>query len=231
MLFVNRKRLVISIFIFGILVLAPLLVFAEPPPNVLDAGRFLGETVDRTGVAKTDVVSATGEAVRILLTTVGIFFFVLVFYAGFRWMTARGEEEAATKARKTLIAAVIGLVLIVSAYGMSVIVSTGLLKGTEPSEEPAGSIGGGYDSGSVETGCCFDEVQRQRSNESWDFLDSPNKYWTWRITTQEDCRARGETPEPPEDVLVGPTHWDWRGDLNAEGCEAEFERRYAEDIF
>lgn len=121
------------------------LLFAVPAhaqPDVGDASRFLEETVEPTGVARTDVATAAGEVVRILLTVVGIGFFVMMVYAGIRWMTARGEEEAVTKARKAMIAASIGLVIIVSAYGFSVLVTTRLLEGLRPSE-PGGALGGG----------------------------------------------------------------------------------------
>lgn len=45
---------------------------------------------------------------------------VLIIIGGFMWMTAGGNEEKVGKAKKILISAVIGLVIILAAWGLSV---------------------------------------------------------------------------------------------------------------
>lgn len=45
---------------------------------------------------------------------------VLVIYGGFLWMTASGNPDKVDKAKKILISAVIGLVIILAAWGISV---------------------------------------------------------------------------------------------------------------
>ncbi len=54
-----------------------------------------------------------------VLAMLGVIFLVLVVYAGFLWMTARGEEKQVGKAKEVLSAAVIGLVLVLSAYAVT----------------------------------------------------------------------------------------------------------------
>lgn len=44
---------------------------------------------------------------------------VLVLIGGFRWMTASGNEEKIESAKKLLVAALIGLVIILAAWGIS----------------------------------------------------------------------------------------------------------------
>ena len=44
---------------------------------------------------------------------------ILVIIGGFRWMTAAGNEEKVEGAKKLLIAAVIGLVIVMAAWGIS----------------------------------------------------------------------------------------------------------------
>ncbi len=44
---------------------------------------------------------------------------ILVLIGGFRWMTAAGNEEKVEGAKKLLIAAVIGLVIVMAAWGIS----------------------------------------------------------------------------------------------------------------
>jgi hypothetical protein len=56
------------------------------------------------------------DIIRIILGFLGILAVILIVWAGFKWMTARGNEEQVGDAKKTLIAGVIGLVIILCAY-------------------------------------------------------------------------------------------------------------------
>ncbi len=66
-----------------------------------------------------DPVTVTFAIINILLTLLGFGFLVLLLYAGVLWVTARGNEETVTKAKTILIRAVIGLAIILSAYGVA----------------------------------------------------------------------------------------------------------------
>lgn len=57
--------------------------------------------------------------IRASLAFVGIFFVVLIMYAGFLWMTAGGEEDKISRARKLITNSVIGLAVILSAYSIT----------------------------------------------------------------------------------------------------------------
>jgi len=57
--------------------------------------------------------------VQVGLTFVGTVFLVLTIYAGIMWMTAGGNDEQLTKAKKTLVRSVIGLAIVTSAYSIS----------------------------------------------------------------------------------------------------------------
>jgi len=57
--------------------------------------------------------------IRASLAFVGIFFVILIIYAGWLWMTAGGEEEKITRAKKLLSNGVIGLAIILSAYSIT----------------------------------------------------------------------------------------------------------------
>ena len=60
-----------------------------------------------------------GKIIGAALSLTGIIFFILAVYAGFLWMTARGDETQAKKARETIIMAVTGLVIILGAYAIT----------------------------------------------------------------------------------------------------------------
>ena len=60
-----------------------------------------------------------GSIVSVALSLVGFVFLALALYAGFKWMTARGNEKDVILAKDTLINATIGIVLIVAAYAIT----------------------------------------------------------------------------------------------------------------
>ena len=44
---------------------------------------------------------------------------MLIVYGGFLWMTAAGNDDAVSKAKKIMIAGVIGLVIVLSAFAIA----------------------------------------------------------------------------------------------------------------
>jgi hypothetical protein len=61
--------------------------------------------------------------IRYALQVVGIIFLVLMVYAGFLWMTAGGNEENVEKAKKLIMAAVIGIAIVLAAYSITYFVT------------------------------------------------------------------------------------------------------------
>ncbi len=57
--------------------------------------------------------------IQVALSFLGVIFLVLMIYGGYLWMTARGNEEQVTKAKNLITAAIIGLVIVISAYAIS----------------------------------------------------------------------------------------------------------------
>ena len=54
--------------------------------------------------------------ITVLLGFLGVIFLVLTIYGAWLWMTARGNEEQTTKARKIVFDAIVGLLVITAAY-------------------------------------------------------------------------------------------------------------------
>ncbi|MFA5076048.1 MAG: hypothetical protein WC480_01375 [Patescibacteria group bacterium] len=67
-------------------------------------------------------VESTSYIIRIIITFVGVLFFVLMIYGGVLWMTAGGNEEQVKKARSILIQALVGIVIVFAAYAVTVLV-------------------------------------------------------------------------------------------------------------
>lgn len=66
-----------------------------------------------------DAPTLIGNVLEVVLGFTGTIFFILVVWAGLTWMTAAGNEERIKQAQKILTAAVIGLVIVLSAYAIT----------------------------------------------------------------------------------------------------------------
>ncbi|MBU2542309.1 pilin [Patescibacteria group bacterium] len=60
--------------------------------------------------------------IQISLSVLGIIFIVYVFYAGATWLTSGGDEEKIKNAKKTLTYAILGVVIVFSAYSITLFV-------------------------------------------------------------------------------------------------------------
>lgn len=65
--------------------------------------------------------------IRQALGLMGVLLVVIIIYAGFLWMTAGGNDEKVTKAKKWLTNAVIGVVIIFLAYAITTFVVEAVL--------------------------------------------------------------------------------------------------------
>lgn len=72
-----------------------------------------------------------GNLVRVAIGMLGIVFLILTVYAGFLYLTARGEEEKVTHAKETLQRGVIGLIIISAAYAIASFVIGALATATK----------------------------------------------------------------------------------------------------
>ena len=79
----------------------------------------------------------------IALSLLAVIFIILTIIAGYQWMTAGGNEEQVTKAKKNISNAVIGLIIVLSAYALTWFIFTYLpmSAGTGGGGEPGGTTG------------------------------------------------------------------------------------------
>ena len=74
--------------------------------------------------------ATAGRVINIALSLVGIVFLILMFYGGYLWMTARGKEERLNKAKDTIEASVIGLIIVLAAYGITYFIISRIIAST-----------------------------------------------------------------------------------------------------
>ena len=79
--------------------------------------------------------SMIGKIIVTALSLLGIIFLILLIYAGYLWMTAAGNEQQVSKAQSMITTAIIGLVIVLSAYSISYFVLSSLQEGALQSTE------------------------------------------------------------------------------------------------
>lgn len=135
-------RAVFWLLCAGIL-LAPSLVFAQ------DDLAVVGETA---GLSDRSLLSIIGSIISVFLSVLGVIALCIVIYAGYLWMTAGGDAEKVGKAKKLMINAAIGLVIILSSFAIVRFIMGAITGNTDtgngipggvPIERLSGSLGSG----------------------------------------------------------------------------------------
>ena len=85
--------------------------------NLIDSGVTRG---GYDGAKKIEGI--LGELIKTLLSILGIIFIIMIIYAGFKWIQAEGDEGKIGDARKMIIHSVIGLIVVLSAYSITLFV-------------------------------------------------------------------------------------------------------------
>jgi len=104
-------------------------------PGLSDRVNAQAENMQNTaGLGDVSLGVVISMVIRAALTLLGIIFLVIIVFAGYRWMTASGNEEAIQKAQSSIKRAIIGLVIVMLAYAITAFVFNQL---------PFGAVGDG----------------------------------------------------------------------------------------
>jgi hypothetical protein len=83
-------------------------------------------TIGAIGIKPPDLGRLVANVYLIALFAASLFFFIQLLVGGISWMGAGGDPKAMTSARNRLMNAIIGLVIVVAAFAISVIVTSAL---------------------------------------------------------------------------------------------------------
>jgi hypothetical protein len=141
----SRRGKILITLLFTVLATAAWLWFARTVHAQTISTTDLGlEPVGPAlGLPTTDVRLVVARIIRVALGLLGIVALVLIIYAGFVWMTAGGEEEKISQAKKIMVNAAIGLAIILSSYAIASFVISKLVGATTDSGGVGGGPGGG----------------------------------------------------------------------------------------
>jgi len=110
---------ILSLILLTIL-FTPTLVKAGGITNTLEeVGKPILTLPGAKTAGESQLPTIIGNVINFFLGFLGIVALVLIIYGGFLWMTARGNEDQVKKARDLLVQAVIGLIIILSAYAIA----------------------------------------------------------------------------------------------------------------
>jgi len=124
MLIENKKWFKkLGIFVFSLIgVLGARAVLAKGKLQILIEDN-LGDVRRNAGLqAQSEPADLVPIFINALLGVIAIIFFVIIIVSGFRWMTAGGNEETVGKAKKNMANAVIGLLIVMFSYAITVFV-------------------------------------------------------------------------------------------------------------
>ncbi|HNW55899.1 MAG TPA: hypothetical protein PKN62_02375 [bacterium] len=79
-----------------------------------------------TGLSNKDPRVIIADLIKVVLGFLGTVAVILVIYSGFLWMTAGGKQDNIKKAKDIMSAAVVGLIIILISYGITLFVTSTL---------------------------------------------------------------------------------------------------------
>lgn len=118
------KKLLALLFLV-VIFLTPAIYSAKAEYNFIkDSGvNDLGNKAGYTTVGSASEANSpeyyVGLVLNILFSFLGIIFLVLIVYSGVMWMTAQGNTSQIEKAKDTIVKAIVGLVIVIVAYGLT----------------------------------------------------------------------------------------------------------------
>lgn len=112
------KKIITLLLSAFILVCSGLPVLAEDMIGT-DRAKMVAGSAGYANLSDTVFPNTVGVIINTVLTFVGMLFLVFMIYAGYLWMTARGEDDQVKKATTIIKNSVIGLIILLSAYAIS----------------------------------------------------------------------------------------------------------------
>ncbi|MFH0988366.1 MAG: hypothetical protein V1763_03260 [Parcubacteria group bacterium] len=104
----------LAVLLFGYVLPIHAAVNLSGPLNSAGQGLYGGTAPGADALPK-----QIGGYIKVLLGIVGVMLVIIIIYAGFLWMTAGGDPDRAKKGREWIINAVIGMLIILSAYAIT----------------------------------------------------------------------------------------------------------------
>jgi len=124
----NNKKFFLKVFFLIFFVIGTLFLINFVQAQTVDLG--VEQVGKPTGLPSDDVRVVIARIIRVALGFLGTLAVVLLLYGGYLWMTAGGNEEKISQAKKIIINTAIGLAIILSSYAFTSFIIRRLLGAT-----------------------------------------------------------------------------------------------------
>lgn len=114
-------------FAIAAFLLTPVFAFQASAQNI-DFG--MDEVDNEIELANRDPRAIVGDIINVALGFLGVIALVIILMGGFKWMTAAGNEDKTSEAKKLLGAGVIGLIIVLAAWAISSFVINAIYNAT-----------------------------------------------------------------------------------------------------
>lgn|SRR3989344_2396701 len=141
MLNLKLKIFPVSLLLFAMLIF-PLTGFGQSAENVDDVIGDLKDTAEQSGIIVDNKQPPTlyqtiGKFINLFLAFLGVVFLIIIIYAGFVWMMAKGNQEEVNRAIDWMKNAFIGIIIVLAAYLLTNYVVFRILEVAAPPPAPA----------------------------------------------------------------------------------------------
>ncbi len=130
----NMKRSIITFLLALSFFTFPMSVFAQGNnggAKTIDLGakvKVVGEGVGFN--SEQTLASTVGLIINVLISIIGVLFMIYAVYAGYLWMTARGDDEQVSKAKAILRGSIIGIIIVLASYAITAFVVSRVITAT-----------------------------------------------------------------------------------------------------
>jgi len=124
----NVKKLTLFVAMFGLLTMLALPMVASAQGTGFDPG--LDNIGDNIGLGDQTPHETAAKIINVVLGFLGIIAVAVILIGGFKWMTAGGNDDKVAEGRKWIVSGVIGLAIVLAAWGIAKFVLEQLIAAT-----------------------------------------------------------------------------------------------------
>ena len=117
-----KRKIIVLLFLICIAVLLSVI-----PVYAFGASDLGVDYAGNVGLGTEDPRTMIQLIVNLILTFLAIIAVIVILMGGFKWMTAGGNEDNVAQAKKLLTAGIIGLAIVLAAWGIALFVINQML--------------------------------------------------------------------------------------------------------
>ena len=123
-----KKTLVKNLLSFALIALILVPILGVTQVKALDVG--VNEVENSIELGNKDPRETVAQIINVAMLFLGIIAVGIVLVGGFKWMTAGGNDEKVGEAKKLMGSGVIGLVIVLAAWGIATFILEQLVTAT-----------------------------------------------------------------------------------------------------